>query len=190
LRRLWNNNTDIVEALRVCRPDLMTKKGQHFASVLERVFEAQLAKLTDVPAPQNEGAAIDKSALSIGTPRRIRDQEHLERVAILPCLLCGRAPSHAHHLRFAQLRALGSKVSDEWVVPLCNLHHRALHDAGNEEKWWREQGIDALAEAERMWRERRSISEIVPAVLSYDIDHGPSDIELGPGLPAAISAKP
>ena len=156
LRRLWNNNAGLVEALRACRPDLTTKKGEHFASVLTRVFETQLDKLTaGSPLPETEMPSIDKAALAIGAPRRLRDEEHLERVATLPCLICGRAPSQAHHLRFAQLRALGRKVSDEWVVPLCNLHHRALHDAGNEEAWWKEQGIDARVEADRLWREHR-----------------------------------
>ena len=46
LRRLWNSNAAIVEALRACRPDLVTKKGEHFAGVLARVFETQLDKLT------------------------------------------------------------------------------------------------------------------------------------------------
>src|SRR4051795_8115319 len=36
----------------------------------------------------------------------------------LPCLVCGRAPSDAHHLRYAEPRALGRKVSDEFAVPL------------------------------------------------------------------------
>src|SRR4029077_20885146 len=97
------------------------------------------------------------------TPRRLRDDQHLAFVAHLPCLICGRAPSHAHHLRFAQPRALGQKVSDEWVVPLCNLHHRALHGIGNEETWWAQHSIDALAEAQRLWRERSSsLSEVEP----------------------------
>jgi len=192
LQRLWNNNAGIVEALRNCRPDLITKKGEHFSSVLERVFEAQLAKLTaGSPAPEAESAAIDKSALTIGAPRRVRDEEHLERVARLPCLVCGRAPSHAHHLRFAQLRALGSKVSDEWVVPLCNLHHRGLHDDGDEEAWWREQGIDAHAEAERLWREHRSPIMTAPLSLPAEGDAGSSvpDIGSSPDAPAVIAAN-
>ena len=35
--------------------------------------------------------------------------------------------SEAHHIRFAQPRALGRKVSDEYMVPVCRLHHRELH---------------------------------------------------------------
>ena len=42
------------------------------------------------------------------------------------------ARSDPHHLRFAQPRALGLKVSDEFTVPLCRGHHRELHRAGNE----------------------------------------------------------
>jgi hypothetical protein len=34
-------------------------------------------------------------------------------------LVCGRKPSGPHHLRFAQARALGRKVGDEYTVPLC-----------------------------------------------------------------------
>ncbi len=94
---------------------------------------------------------IDKSALPIGTPRRIRDKEHLRYVAHQPCLVCGRSPGHAHHLRFAQPRALGRKVSDERVVPLCATHHRALHEVGDEQRWWKERGIDPIGHARILW---------------------------------------
>ncbi len=94
---------------------------------------------------------IDKSALPISAPRRIRDKEHLRYVAQQPCLICGRSPGHAHHLRFAQPRALGRKVSDEWVVPLCATHHRALHGVGDEERWWKERGIDPIGHARILW---------------------------------------
>jgi len=192
LRRLWKNNAAIVEALRACRPDLTTKKGVHFASVLERVFEVQLDKFTvGIPVSAIEMLAIDKSALAISAPRRVRDEEHLQMVATLPCLVCARAPSQAHHLRFAQLRALGRKVSDEWAVPLCNLHHRALHDAGNEETWWREQGIDARAEAERLWRERRTPAETAPRPLSASGGVEPPILDSGSAVetPAMVSAN-
>src|SRR5260370_42635827 len=153
---LWNQNAALVQALEAHRPDLARRKGVHFASVLASVFEAQCAKLTaqNGTEPTNTGV-VDKSALAIAAPRRVRDSEHFEYVASLPCLVCGRAPSQAHHLRFAQLRALGSKVSDEWAVPLCNLHHRALHDTGNEELWWKAHNVDAAVEAERPWCDRR-----------------------------------
>jgi DNA recombination protein Rad52 len=98
---------------------------------------------------------VNKSALPISAPRRVRDKEHLRFVASQPCLVCGRSPGHAHHLRFAQPRAMGRKVSDEWTVPLCAAHHRSLHTVGDEEKWWKTQGVDPIALAERLWQQSR-----------------------------------
>ncbi len=98
---------------------------------------------------------IDKSALAISAPRRFRDKEHLRYVASQPCLVCGRSPAQAHHIRFAQPRAMGRRVSDEWAVPLCASHHRALHTVGDEEKWWKEFRVDPIAHAERLWGESR-----------------------------------
>jgi len=100
-------------------------------------------------------AHVDKTNLPISTPRRIRDKGHLRYVASQPCIVCGRSPGQAHHLRFAQPSALGRKVSDEWTVPLCATHHRSLHSVGDEERWWKEKGIDAAAHAVRLWWETR-----------------------------------
>jgi hypothetical protein len=94
---------------------------------------------------------VDKSNLPISTPRRIRDKGHLRYVASQPCLICGRTPSHAHHLRFAQPKAFGRKVSDEWTVPLCSTHHRVLHGVGDERQWWAGKGIDPIAHAVHLW---------------------------------------
>ena len=71
-----------------------------------------------------------------------------------PCLVCGRQPSQAHHLRFAPPRAFGRKVSDAWVVPLCALHHRALHEVGDEQTWWSAQGVEPMTIAEELWRRK------------------------------------
>lgn len=94
---------------------------------------------------------IDKSALALPEPRRVRSPEHLRHVAAQPCLICGRRPAEAHHLRFAQPRAMGRKVSDEYVVPLCALHHRELHGVGDERRWWQARKIDPLAVAKQLW---------------------------------------
>jgi hypothetical protein len=98
---------------------------------------------------------VDKSALPLSEPRRYRDRAHLEFVASQPCLVCGRQPSDAHHLRFMQARALGRRVSDEFAVPLCRTHHRALHRSGDEAAWWEASGIDAVAIAHRLWQHTR-----------------------------------
>jgi DNA recombination protein Rad52 len=105
-----------------------------------------------VGASANAGNGhVDKTSLPISTPRRIRDKDHLRYVASQPCIVCGRTPSHAHHLRFVQPKAFGRKASDEWTVPLCLTHHRALHSVGVEKKWWAEKGIDPTAHAVRLW---------------------------------------
>jgi hypothetical protein len=98
---------------------------------------------------------VDKSALALSEPRRVRDLGHLAFVASKPCLVCGRNRAHAHHLKFAQPTALGRKVSDEFTVPLCAHHHRELHRHGDERVWWAAQKIDALKIAEELWRARR-----------------------------------
>ena len=83
---------------------------------------------------------------------RLRDPEHRKFVARQPCLICGRTPVDAHHLRFAQPRAMGRKVSDEFTVPLCRLHHRELHRVGDERVWWKTIKIDPLPVALKLWR--------------------------------------
>jgi hypothetical protein len=107
----------------------------------------------------SEPTGVDKGALSIGNPRRCRDKAHLRFVAKEPCLLCGRKPCDPHHLRFAQSRALGRKVSDEFTVPLCRTHHRALHRSGNEALWWQTAGHDPVKAASKLWEETRSRRE-------------------------------
>jgi DNA recombination protein Rad52 len=96
---------------------------------------------------------IDKSQLAIAEPKRLRDKTHLKFVASQPCLICGRQPCDPHHLRFAQPRGFGLKVSDEFTVPLCRGHHRQLHQAGNEVTWWENLQIDALAMAKDLWKQ-------------------------------------
>jgi hypothetical protein len=101
---------------------------------------------------------IDKSMLAHPEPRRVRDREHVRYVARQPCLICGRLPSDAHHLRFVQSRALGRKVSDEFTVPLCRGHHREVHRSGDEAAWWRSMGIDPTVAARALWLETRRTS--------------------------------
>jgi hypothetical protein len=100
---------------------------------------------------------IDKSKLTFGEPRRLRDNAHLKFVASHPCLICGRNPVDAHHLRFTQPRAMGLKVSDEFTVPLCRIHHRDVHRHGDEVAWWERRAIDPLATSRMLWVSTRRI---------------------------------
>jgi hypothetical protein len=92
----------------------------------------------------------------VGKTIRLRDKEHCKYVATQRCLICGRASSEAHHIRFAQPRALSRKVSDEYTVPVCRLHHRELHRYGDEASWWAGASIDPLPIALGLWRRSRS----------------------------------
>lgn len=106
---------------------------------------------TPVVEPMTVETRIDKSLLLLGAERRIRSKEHLRFVSSSPCLICGELPCHAHHVTFAQPRGLAMKVSDEFTVPLCPMHHNLLHQTRNEPAFWRQQGIDALQEAAKYW---------------------------------------
>jgi ERF superfamily len=110
----------------------------------------------------NRSRAIDKSVLAVPEPRRIRDRGHVKAVAKRPCLICGRQPSDAHHLRFAQARALGRKASDEFTVPLCRGHHREVHRCSDESEWWRNIGIDPMVVARALWVEGHSTGAGAP----------------------------
>jgi hypothetical protein len=114
------------------------------------------------PAPlqaEASPAKIQKSELTISEPRRHRDKTHLKFVASQPCLVCGRSPADAHHLRFTQPRALGRKVSDEFTVPLCRTHHRDNHSSGDEVAWWGRRAIDPIATSRLLWISTRCIEQ-------------------------------
>ena len=119
--------------------------------------EAQSSALRAVRRKTRQRAAvIDKSVLALSAPRRIRDRDHVRLVAKQPCLVCGRRPADAHHLRFAQSRTLGRKVSDEFTVPLCRGHHREVHRCGDEAAWWKKARIDPTVSARALWLESHS----------------------------------
>jgi hypothetical protein len=90
-------------------------------------------------------------------PRRCRDKDHLRFIAIQPCTVCGRNPCEAHHLRYAQQRALGHRVSDEFTVPLCRVHHRELHRQGDERAWWIKANINPMPIALGFWQQTRGV---------------------------------
>jgi hypothetical protein len=143
------------------------------AKLVEDAFERRLSELpsSDAAAAGPEAIAttkstdpgqakgIDKSILTVAAPRRYRNREHLRYVAQQACLVCGRKPSDPHHLGFTQPRALGRKVSDEFAVPLCRGHHRAVHRSRDERAWWRQAGIDPIKVARRLWRETRGMGQ-------------------------------
>jgi hypothetical protein len=150
------------------------------AEHVEQAFEERLVSVTAAAASLIKEAersvrgrgrskkrrtpVVDKSVLSLAAPRRIRDREHVKSVAKQPCLVCGRRPADAHHLRFAQIPALGRKVSDEFTVPLCRGHHREVHRCGDEAAWWEKIGIDPTAAARVLWLKTHPLPSAIGAV--------------------------
>jgi hypothetical protein len=116
-----------------------------------------MSKEPTAPAEPDTGATgiHDDPALAAAKPRRHRSKEHLRFVARQACVVCGRKHSDPHHLSFMQPRAMGRKVSDEYVVPLCRIHHRAVHRVSDEQVWWTQQGIDPVVVARNLWSSTR-----------------------------------
>ena len=127
---------------------------------------------------------------SISAPRRYRNREHLRYVAQQACLLCGRKPSDPHHLGFTQPRALGRKVSDEFVVPLCRGHHRAVHRSRDERAWWRQAGIDPIKIARRLWKETRGMGNGRSEPPAFPQAHGASASSDRKNEETSATAKP
>ena len=154
------------------------------AKEVEQAFDAKVATLITeradedfsyrrVPHPHprrrkpgRQSKAVDKTVLVLPVARRIRDREHVKSVAAQPCLVCGRRPADAHHLRFAQSPALGRKVSDEFTVPLCRGHHREVHRCGDEAAWWNKAGIDPTETARTLWMKTHPLLSLSNAVES------------------------
>jgi hypothetical protein len=160
---------------------------------VRQAFQARLARPQSIPddeapsptepdpaptANDEPSPRIDKSVLALPEPKRLRDKQHLGFVAKQPCLVCGRQPSDAHHLRFAQSRGLSLKVSDEFTVPLCRAHHRELHRAGKETDWWTKAGLEPISLARKLWLETH------PLHASADV---PGDDSEKPGTTKANS---
>jgi hypothetical protein len=166
------------------------------AQVIEGAFRARVAALGDGRAPDGLGA-LQASAVAPEHPSqfagsaasvnargnspaglvakaiRLRDKEHRRFVSKQPCLVCGRIPAEPHHLRFAQPRALGRKVSDEFTVPLCRLHHRELHRQGDEAAWWDGVNIDPVPIALALWQRTRTGTSGSPASAGTEMRAAP-----------------
>jgi hypothetical protein len=129
--------------------------------------DAMSAGQPDAGGRQKTAADAGKRSRSssvrpLGKTVRLRDKDHRKFILRQPCLVCGRVPSDPHHLTFTQPRALGRRVSDEFMVPVCRVHHRELHRSGDEATWWRRLNIDPIPVALRLWQQTRADGEIAP----------------------------
>ena len=133
----------MVSHLRACAVDLVKRASNGSAHPFPRGTAAPARRSTRAFSPsasRNGSAAKSISALSPSSLVSI----------------CGRSPSHAHHVRYAQPRGLRLKVSDEFTVPLCAIHHSENHTTGDERRWWQERNLDPLPVAHRLWQNSRS----------------------------------
>jgi ERF superfamily len=152
-RILPTKNTLIAEEARALEQAFELRMAGFEAAELSDPDPAETQASPPSVTPSGSRVSIERPPVP-KTPRR-RDKSHLEYVASKPCLVCGRTPSDAHHLRCAEPRALGRKVSDEFAVPLCRIHHRELHDRGDEQAWWEENNINPAPFAQQLWQETR-----------------------------------
>lgn len=130
--------------------------AETFLQHIKQRLRDLVPKLEPTGASHLSTGAPSNAAIAIPKEKRIRDPQHLAFVRTQPCLVCGRRPAHAHHLRFAQPRGMGLKVSDEFTLPLCNVHHDELHRTADERAWWARYGIiEPLKYADRLWAASR-----------------------------------
>ena len=191
---VWEQNVDTVRALnRSLKQDALPRSGiapqlvnhlkQCAIALVKPERQANGSPHTNVAGTptQSVHTKIDKSVLTFGEPRRVRSKKHLRFVASQPCLICGRSPSHAHHVRYAQANGLSLKVSDEFTVPLCAIHHRQIHTIGKEREWWQEHNIDPLKIASGLWQQSWQQSrERYPAAQEADLPKVPEEKADGP----------
>jgi hypothetical protein len=158
------------EALAVWAKRAMPLKNQLTegdAAAVEAAYLAQVnggSEASTAPYPPERGGELSHGpatqATPLAKPVRRRSKAHLVFVASQPCLVCHGGACDAHHLKMAQPRSLGRKVSDEFTVPLCRKHHQELHRHGNERAWWQNHQIDPLPVAATLWQTTNAYGSI------------------------------
>ena len=136
--------------------DAQAIEATYLAKLLD--YSEQQPAMSDPPSTTEQASKQDEEEAppaGLVTPLtrtvRKRSKAHLAFVASQPCLICKEGPCDAHHLKIAQPRSLGRKVSDEFTVPLCRKHHRELHQHGNEAAWWANMNILPLEIAKSLY---------------------------------------
>jgi hypothetical protein len=152
-RRLPTKNTLMVDDARIVEAT--------YRSILDTALSNEIATSDGRSIDVTEQQAPTEPMIELGSglpveplnkPLRKRSKAHLAYVRAQPCVVCQRQPCDAHHLKFAQSRALGRKVSDEFTVPMCRDHHDELHRHGNEMAWWANLRISPLEVARDFWQ--------------------------------------
>lgn len=91
-------------------------------------------------------------------PPTASEKRHIERVAALPCLVCG-GQATVHHVTARSDRRGRLTRSHRRVVPLCPAHHQIQHgphysvEALGHQRFFQVHRIDLFGEAERLWEQ-------------------------------------
>ena len=162
---IWERNVDTVRAINR-QTNRSTPRGVIAHNLVAHLKRRAIALAKQNVEPTSDALQgdlahpkIDKSILALSEPKRVRSKEHLRFVAQQPCVICGRTPAQAHHVRYAQPRGLSLKVSDEFTVPLCAIHHSENHTTGDERRWWRGHKIDPLVVAQELWKATTGVKD-------------------------------
>jgi hypothetical protein len=158
---------------------------------VEQAFQARLAVLSgkflnENPRPdepkqpqrrKQRRSVVDKSVLALPAPRRIRDREHVKSVAKQPCLIRGRIPADAHHLKFAQSRHLVARLATSSRSRCAvDIIARSI-TAVTKPAWWNKSGIDPTISARALWLKTHPLPAS-PA--SIEASHSAPVIDNGP----------
>lgn len=89
-----------------------------------------------------------------GRDGRLRSPGHLKYIRGFECS-CMESTHHSSRVEAAHVRngtdgGTGMKPSDNWVIPLCDMHHKIQHDLG-EVEFERQYEIDMKAIAAALW---------------------------------------
>lgn len=100
--------------------------------------------------------AFPQTSPKLSKKQRRKEDSHLAFIRTLPCLVTGKRPVEAAHVRYGDFRrgkydtGAGEKPHDMWTVPLHPDEHRKQHSM-NERDYWTLAGIDPLNIAALLW---------------------------------------
>lgn len=95
-----------------------------------------------------------RKRMNVRQSDRVRSRAHLQWVRGHECAVAGALCSgktEAAHVRGGTDGGMGMKPGDNWVIPLCQDHHRGQHAVG-EAAFEKAHGIDMKATAMGLWQ--------------------------------------
>jgi D-glycero-D-manno-heptose 1,7-bisphosphate phosphatase len=95
--------------------------------------------------------AAHRGWLALKSPTKVPSTKVFSQRAC-PQAKLRKIPSDPHDLKSIQARTWSRKVSDEFTVSLCRVHHQNLHQNGNENTWWANLQIASLPIAKQLSR--------------------------------------